>query len=54
MNCDQGQGKLAKGDSSRIMPASADHLSGMPGREPCTRKVFNETTSKSPSKFKFL
>lgn len=54
VNSDQGQGKLAKGDSSRIEPASANHLLGMSGRELCSRNGFNEMTSESSSKYKFL
>lgn len=56
VNSDQGRalGKLAKGGSSRVSSASANHLSGMSGRKLCTKKVFNELTSKSPFTCKFL
>lgn len=47
-------GELAKGGSSRVSSASANHLSGMSGRKLCPKKVFNESTSKSPFTCKFL
>lgn len=45
---------LARGDGAGSIPASVDHLSGMSGGKLCTRKVFDETTSKSLSKYKIL
>lgn len=59
VNSDQGwvQGaggrELAKGGSSRVSSASANHLSGMSGRKLCTKKVFNESTSKARSRVNF-
>lgn len=53
-NSDRDQGKLDRGDGARVVPASANHLSGMSRRKLCTRKAFDEVTSKSLSKYKIL